>query len=62
MLSLLIGIFFWTSHVLAFIAKQSVGQVELFIAMETFYLVLQFGLFGVLIGVIHSSDSAGRVG
>lgn len=52
--SLLIGIFFWTSHVLAFIAKQTVPDVTMFIVMETFYLGLQFGLFGILIGLIHS--------
>ncbi|MEJ2128456.1 MAG: hypothetical protein P8X81_06380 [Woeseiaceae bacterium] len=53
--ALLIGVFFWTSHVLAFVAKQSVHHVGLFIAMETVYLALQFGLFGLLIGLIHSS-------
>lgn len=51
--ALLLGVFFWTSHVLAFVAKQTVEDVTVFILMETFYLVLQFGLFGVLIGLIH---------
>ncbi len=51
--SFLVGAFFWTSHVLAFIAKQPVQNVELFVAMETVYLALQFGLFGILIGVIY---------
>ncbi len=48
----LTGLFFWTSHVLAFVAKQDVQQAGVFVAMETFYLALQFGLFGVLIGLI----------
>ena len=52
--SLLMGGFFWTSHVLAFVAKQIIRDVELFIAMETIYLALQFGLFGLLIGKIGS--------
>lgn len=52
----LIGAFFWTSHVLAFIAKQAIQDASLFVAMETTYLVLQFGLFGVLIGFIYSRD------
>lgn len=52
--SLLVGVFFWTSHVLAFIAKQTVADVAMFVVMETFYLGLQFGLFGILIGLIHS--------
>lgn len=31
----IVGVFFWTSHVLAFIAKQPVQEVFQFIAMET---------------------------
>ena len=48
-----LGIFFWTSHVLAFIAKQSIANPLLFISMESFYLLLQFGIYGVLIGLIY---------
>lgn len=51
----LIGTFFWTSHVLALVAKQNVPNAGGFIAMETLYLGLQFGLFGVLLGVIYRS-------
>ena len=56
--SLLVGTFFWTSHVLAFVAKQSVENVSMFTAMETIYLVLQFGLFGILIGAIYREKPA----
>jgi hypothetical protein len=56
--ALLIGVFFWTSHVLAFVAKQPVQDVALFIAMESVYLALQFGLFGLLIGIIYRADHA----
>jgi len=52
----LIGAFFWTSHVLAFIAKQAIQDASLFVTMETIYLGLQFGLFGVLIGIIYRGD------
>ncbi len=54
--SLSVGIFFWTSHVLAFIAKQDIDNSMLFIIMESFYLLLQFGIFGVLIGLIYSKS------
>lgn len=54
--SLIIGAFFWTSHVLAFVAKQTVPGVSAFIWMETFYLLLQFGLFGLIIGIIHREE------
>lgn len=50
--ALVLGLFFWTSHVLAFIAKQTVAQAPYFILMESFYLLLQFGLYGLLIGLI----------
>ena len=49
-----IGAFFWTSHVLAFVAKQSVEPVAVFVAMETAYLMLQFGIFGALVGLIYN--------
>ena len=50
------GAFFWTSHVLAFVAKQKVPEVSAFIWMETAYLLLQFGLFGLILGVIHRGE------
>ena len=52
--SLLIGVFFWSSHVLAFVAKQVIQNAAGFVAMESFYLVLQFGIYGVLIGNIYN--------
>ena len=52
--SLLIGVFFWSSHVLAFVAKQVVDSSLSFVAMESFYLLVQFGVYGLLIGKIYS--------
>lgn len=49
----LAGVFFWTSHVLAFVAKQQVPGVWAFVGMETVYLALQFGVFGMLLGALH---------
>ena len=51
--ALFVGAFFWTSHVLAFVAKQSVQHVLQFMVMETIYLTLQFGIFGILLGLIY---------
>lgn len=47
------GVFFWTSHVVAFIAKQDVGSPAHFAGMETVYLVLQFGLYGLIIKKLY---------
>ena len=48
-----IGVFFWTSHVLAFLAKQLVQDSVAFAIMETGYLAIQFGAFGLLLGLIN---------
>lgn len=50
--SLLVGVFFWSSHVLAFVAKQVVDSSLSFVVMESFYLLLQFGIYGTFIGLI----------
>ena len=49
----LMGLFFWTSHVLAFVAKQDVPHASGFIVMETGYLAVQFGLFALVLGFIY---------
>lgn len=59
--ALMMGIFFWTSHVLAFVAKQNVEQEIVFIAMESVYLLFQFGIFGVLLGLIFKNHSDKKV-
>ena len=51
--SLVVGAFFWTSHVLAFVAKQEVPEASAFIWMESVYLLFQFGVFGFVLGAIH---------
>jgi hypothetical protein len=48
-----VGLFFWTSHVLAFVAKNQMTSYGLFITMESIYLAIQFGVFGLLIGRIY---------
>ncbi|MEM8694002.1 MAG: hypothetical protein AAGG57_19290 [Pseudomonadota bacterium] len=52
----LLGLFFWTSHVLALVAKQNVPQAPTFILMETAYLGLQFGLFALALGFIFRTS------
>ena len=54
----IVGAFFWTSHVLAFVAKQEVPGASAFIWMETLYLLLQFGVFGLIIGIIHRGGNS----
>lgn len=51
--ALTIGVFFWTSHVLAFVAKNLINNPAAFVAVESFYLLLQFGIYGFFIGLIY---------
>ena len=61
--ALLMGGFFWTSHVLAFVAKQAVNNALFFILIESVYLSLQFGIYGILLGLIFQAmDSEHRLG
>ena len=49
----LVGLFLWTSHVLGFVAKQEVPNAVGFVLMETGYLMVQFGLFALVLGLIY---------
>ena len=49
----LMGGFLWTTHVLAFVAKQQITDPLPFVLMETGYLVLQFGLFAGALTLIY---------
>ncbi len=58
--ALLTGVFFWTSHVLAFVAKSPPNGAGLFMAMESVYLCLQFGVFGIAIGLICGRNAGAK--
>ena len=53
--ALCLGVLHWTCHVLAFLAKQETPQAGLYLLMESFYLLLQFGIYGVCVGWIYSA-------
>lgn len=57
----LLGLFFWTSHVLALVAKQNVPKAGTFIVMETVYLGVQFGLFALALGFIFRGATRASV-
>jgi len=48
----LVGAFFWTSHVLALVAKQNVPDATRFVVLESLYLSIQFGAFAIVLGVV----------
>lgn len=50
--ALVMGLFLWSTHVLATIAKNSKLRHFEFVTMETIYLVIQFAVYGILISFI----------
>lgn len=48
-----VGLFFWTSHVLALVAKQNVPDAGAFVLIETGYLICQFGLYALWLAVLN---------
>jgi len=54
--SLMMGSFFWTCHVIAFLAKNVVSDSGFFFGLETLYLSFQFGIYGILIGKIYGKS------
>jgi hypothetical protein len=47
------GLFLWSAHVLAAMGKSSAIRNLEFLTMETIYLAMQFGVYGMLISRIH---------
>ncbi len=48
------GFFLWTSQVLAFTAKHEVSPISTWLAIETVYFAVQFGLVGLAYGFLLS--------
>jgi hypothetical protein len=47
------GAFLWSSHVLGFAAKQDIANELFFMGMESFYLCIQFLLFGLVLFYVY---------
>jgi hypothetical protein len=50
---LIIFVLFWSIHVISTMAKTKETRTLGFFVMETIYLMIQFGMYGVLLGVIY---------
>ena len=50
--ALVMGLFLWSAHVLAAMGKSSAIRHVEFFAMETIYLAIQFGVYGILISLV----------
>lgn len=59
---LLMGIFMGSYAVLAVGAKQRVSSLSTWIILESIYFLLQFGVVGIVIGLIYGKDSSLKIG
>lgn len=50
----ILGTFFWTSHVVAAMAKHGATRTKGYLILETIYLVGQFGMFGLLLKAVYA--------
>ena len=48
-----IGVYYWTVHVVAAMAKQAATRTWGYFCLETVYLIGQFGIFAVLLRLIY---------
>ena len=53
---LLMGLFLWSSQVVAAAAKHEVSSLSLWLGIETAYFALQFALVGLAIGLVYGPD------
>ncbi|MEK7628096.1 MAG: hypothetical protein AAB421_01595 [Patescibacteria group bacterium] len=51
--ALVMGCFLWSAHVLAAMGKSSLIRHFQFFTMETIYLAIQFGVYGILLSAIY---------
>jgi hypothetical protein len=51
---LVMGLFLWSVSVLAFAAKTNVASLSTFFTLSSLFHVLQFGIYGLLLGWIHA--------
>jgi hypothetical protein len=56
--ALVMGIFFWSCHVLGAAAKQNISPLSTFLPMESVYLAIQFTLAGLILGLAYRGSEA----
>jgi hypothetical protein len=56
---LVVGAFIWSAATVAHAAKHDVVDPAVFIGMEALYFLINFLIYGVLIGLVHRKASDG---
>jgi len=54
----IIFVFYFTLQVVNFVVRKEIHDVAFFIIMELVYMIVQFGVYGLLIGVLYGKNDA----
>lgn len=54
----IIFVFYFTLQVVNFVVRKEINDIPFFILMETTYMVIQFGVYGVLMGILYSKTNS----
>jgi len=49
----IIFVFYFTIQVVNFVVRKEINDIPFFIFMEIIYMLIQFGVYGVLIGILY---------
>ncbi len=49
----LIFVFYFTTQVVTFVTRTEINDIPFFILMETIYMLIQFGMYGILMGILY---------
>lgn len=54
----LIFVFYFTIQVVNFVVRKEINAIPIFVLMELIYMVIQFGVYGALMGTLYGRTSA----
>ena len=50
----IIFVFYFTLQVVNFVVRKEINDIPLFVSMEAIYMVIQFSVYGLLMGILYN--------
>lgn len=50
----IIFVFYFTLQVVNFVVRKEINDIPFFVLMEAIYMLIQFGVYGVLMGILYN--------
>ena len=54
----IIFVFYFTLQVVNFVVRKEINDIPFFILMEIIYMLIQFGVYGVLVGILYGKTDS----